>query len=139
MRKGWLIWKAVALTVMMGLVFGGASVWAAQNVLTGKTWVQMTHEQKVAYIWGAGDVVDVEQELMNIYPELRVENLSFKAVEAAQVAKAEGEYTVNDIVAGVDEWYRSNPDKRDTAVLRVIWDLMIKPKLTTGIAGRPLK
>ena len=136
MRRGWLIWRASALAVMMGLVFGGGSVWAAQKVLTGKTWVQMTHEQKVAYIWGAGDVVDIEQELMDIYPELRVQNLSFKAVEASKTGT---EPSINEMIAGVDNWYNANPDTRDKAVIEVIWDLMIKPSLKTGIAGRPLK
>jgi hypothetical protein len=121
---------------MMGLVFGGGSVWAAQKVLTGETWMQMTQEQKVAYIWGASDVVDIEQELMDVYPELRVQNLSFKAVQASQ---AGGEVSINDMIARVNAWYNANPDMRKTAVIRVIWDLMIKPRLKTGIAGRPLK
>jgi hypothetical protein len=136
MKRGCSIRRAVALAVMMGLVFGVGSVWAAQKVLTGKTWVQMTHEQKVAYIWGASDVVDIEQELMDIYPELRVQNLSFKAVEASKSGR---EYSINEMIAMVDNWYNANPDKREMAVIEVIWDLMIKPRLTAGIAGRPLK
>lgn len=29
-------------------------------LLTGLTWVQMSQDQKSAYIWGAGDVIDLE-------------------------------------------------------------------------------
>ena len=133
-----MIRTVLALTATTGLVFWGGSVLASQKVLTGDVWVSMSQDQKVAYVWGAGDVVDVEQELWNIYPELKVENLSFKCVEARK-AVDEASYTINDIVAGVDNWYDANPDKLDIAVLQVIWDLMIKPHLTTGIAGRPLQ
>ena len=132
-----MIRTVLALTATTGLIFCGASVLASQKVLTGDIWTTMNHDQKVAYIWGAGDVVDVEQELWNIYPELKVENLSFKCVEARQAVEAP--YTVNDVIAGVDNWYDANPDKLDTAVLQVIWDVTIKPYLTTGIAGRPFE
>jgi hypothetical protein len=73
---------------------------------------------------------------MDIYPELRVQNLSYKATEAS---KAGGEHTINDMIARVDNWYTGNPEKHDKAVIEVIWDLMIKPQLKTGIAGRPIK
>ena len=136
MRGAKMIRTVLALTAIMGLVFWGGSSLASQEVLTGDIWVTMNQDQKVAYIWGAGDVVDVEQELWNIYPELKVENLSMKSVEAS---KAGANYTINDIIAKVDSWYDANSDKLDTAVIEVIWDLMIEPHLTTGIAGRPLE
>jgi hypothetical protein len=77
-------------------------------------------------------VVDIEQELMSMYPELKVENFSSKCAEAAS------DISINDIIAGVDKWYEANPDKLDKSVIEVIWDNMIKPNISTGIAGRPL-
>ena len=136
MKRQSMIRRLVAFIPILGLVLWGGSVLASQKVLTGDIWMTMNQDQKVAYIWGAGDVVDVEQELWNIYPELEVENLSMKSVEAS---KAGGNYPINDVIAKVDSWYDANPDKLDTAVIQVIWDLTIKPHLTTGIAGRPLE
>jgi hypothetical protein len=92
----------------------------------------MSQDQKSAYIWGVGDVVDLEQELMAIYPELKRESFATKAVRGI------GDVTINEIVSTVDAFYEESPDKVNLSVIRVIWDTMIKPKLTTGIAGKPL-
>ena len=102
-------------------------------LLTGQTWVEMSRDQKTAYIWGAGDVVDLEQELMEIYPELKRDSFVTKAVEGI------GDVTMNDIVATVDSFYEENPDKLNLSVIRVVWDTMIKPNIKTGIAGKPLQ
>jgi hypothetical protein len=101
-------------------------------LLTGSIWITMSQDQKTAYIWGVGDVIDLEQELMEIYPELKRDSFVTKSVEGI------GDVTMNDIVSTVDYFYRDNPDKVNLSVIRVIWDTMIKPKLKTGIAGKPL-
>jgi len=43
------------------------------------------------------------------------------------------------VIAQVDDYYAANPKEIETPVTNVIWDLMIKPNIKTGIAGRPLK
>jgi hypothetical protein len=50
-----------------------------------------------------------------------------------------GDVPIKDIVANVDSFYNDNPDKIDLSVIRVIWDVMIKPNIKTGIAGKPLR
>jgi hypothetical protein len=131
-----------AVLLMVGLIGLSASLWAAgyekrledkAKLLKGDVWVTMNQDQKVAYIWGAGNVVDLEQELMTLLPELKVENFSAKAAEGI------GDVTIDEIIAGVDSFYRTNPDKLDQSVIRVIWHNIIRPNLTTGIAGRPLQ
>lgn len=130
MRRGMVFAIGAALLLVISW---GTGAWAAQRLITGDIWVTMSQDQKVAYIWGAGDVVDIEQELVARYPELKQEDFSAKVVEGmADISK-------NDIIAKVDAWYRANPDSIKHSVLRVIWDLMIKPNIKTGIAGRPLQ
>ena len=102
-------------------------------LLTGKTWLNMSQDQKTAYIWGAGDIVDLEQEFMEIYPELKRESFVTKAVEGI------GDVTINEIVSAVDAFYQDNPDQVNLSVIRVVWDTMIKPNIKTGIAGKPLR
>ena len=121
------------LAIVVAVILCAGSVFAAPNVMKGDVWVIMNQDQKVAYILGAGDVVDVEWDLMQKVPELKRENFSAKAVEALENT------ATNDIIAKVDQWYQANGDKLDTPVLLVIWNTMIKPKVKTGIAGRPLQ
>ena len=123
--------------ICMLLVAWASMVSAKEEIkaplLTGKTWINMSQDQKSAYIWGAGDIIDLEQELMEIYPELKRDSFVTKSVEGI------GDVTINDIVSTVDSFYRENPDQVNLSVIRVIWDTMIKSNIKTGIAGKPLQ
>ena len=140
MKTKRLVRICLGLTVCLMLVMGSVTVQADEDeygikapLLNGEWWNKLTPGEKVAYIWGAGDVVDLEQEFMAMLPELKVENFSAKAAEGI------GDVEIEDIKGAVDRFYAANPDKLDYTVLRVIWLNMIIPNLKTGIAGRPLE
>ncbi len=101
-------------------------------VLTGDLWQKMTPDSKVAFIWGFGHVVTIEQHLMDKYPELKRDSFVPKVVEGM------ADIPMNEVVARVDNYYSANPDRIKEPVTKVIWDTMIKPNIKTGIAGRPL-
>ena len=104
-------------------------------VLKGDQWVAMDENSKVAFIWGAGHVVTIEEVIMEKYPDQQRDTFVTKIVEAA----SNSPMTMSQIVAMVDKFYQDNPDKTDTPVMMVIWDTMVKPNIKTGIAGKPLK
>jgi len=103
------------------------------SLLRGDLWQQMTPDSKIAFIWGMGHVVDIEQALMERYPELKKDGFVMKVVEGM------ADMPMNDIVPEIDNFYKANPDKLNMSVAAVIWDTMIKPNIKTGIAGRPLE
>ncbi len=103
------------------------------QILTGDIWQKAPQDDKVSFVWGVCHVVTIEQALMKEFPSLKVENFSAKAAEGLVGLK------INDIVREVDEYYVENPSKLETPVVTVIWDRLIKPKLKTGIAGKPLE
>jgi hypothetical protein len=85
-------------------------------------------------------VVLIEKILMEEIPELRRENFSAKVVEARAARTAAGiRLTINQVIDKIDQYYEDYPDKLETPVMGVIWNMGIKPYLKTGIAGRPLK
>jgi hypothetical protein len=108
-------------------------------LLKGEQWQKMDSNAKVAFLWGAAHVVLIEQALMEENPELRRESFVAKLVEARKTRiKAGTALTINEIISGIDQYYKDHPDKLEVLVMKVIWDLMIKPNIKTGIAGRPL-
>ena len=137
MKENRILWMLKTVLICMSLGALSSGVLAQDEIkaplLTGKTWINMSQDQKSAYIWGAGDIIDLEQEIMEIYPELKRESFVTKAVEGI------GDVKINDIVSTVDFFYKENPDKIDLSVIRVVWDTMIKPNIKTGIAGKPLR
>lgn len=102
-------------------------------ILKGDVWQRMTHDSKIAFVWGFGHVVSIEQNLMEKFPELKRESFTAKAAEGM------ANMPMENVIASVDEYYKANPKQIETPVTNVIWDLMIKPNIKTGIAGRPLK
>jgi len=109
-------------------------------ICKGTHWMKADADAKVAFIWGAAHVVLIEGVLMEEVPALKVENFSAKVIEARRARTAAGTaMTINQAVSAIDRFYKENPDKLETPVMRVIWDIGIKPMLKTGIAGRPLK
>lgn len=109
-------------------------------LLKGEQWQKMDPNSKVAFLWGAAHVVLIEKVLMEEVPDLRRENFCAKVVEARESQiKAGRERTINEIVSAIDQYYKDHPEKLQVPVMKVIWDLMIKPNIKTGIAGRPLK
>lgn len=104
------------------------------ELLRGDVWQGMNPDEKVAFLWGAGQVVRVENEIMAAMPQLKVENFSAKVAEGLS-----NKITANLLIENIDNYYTAHPDKSDMPVLLVIWDTTIKPNLTTGIGGRPLQ
>ena len=104
-------------------------------ILDGDLWLKMTHDDKVAFVWGLWHVVSIEHYLMNKYPELKRDNFSAKIIEGSKKTQL----TMNQIVSLIDNYYRTNPDEVEKPVVGVLWDEMIKPNIKVGIAGRSLK
>ena len=109
-------------------------------LLKGDVWQKVDHNAKVGFVWGAAHVILIEIVLMEKFPELKRDSFVTKAAEArdAQV-KAGKARTINEIVSAIDQYYKDHPDQLEVPVLKVIWDVAIKPNIKTGIAGRPLK
>lgn len=101
-------------------------------VLKGEVWQKMSHDSKIAFIWGFGHVVSIEQNLMEKFPELRRDSFVAKVVEGM------ADIPMETVITKVDGYYNAKPLKIETPVTNVIWDLMIKPNIKTGIASRPL-
>lgn len=104
-------------------------------ILDGDLWQKMTHDDKVAFVWGLWHVASIEHYLMGKYPELKTDNFSAKVIEGSNKTRL----SLNEIVALVDKYYQTNPDEVEKPVVAVLWDKMIKPNIKIGIAGRPLK
>jgi hypothetical protein len=110
-------------------------------LLKGSLWVKADHNSKLAFLWGVAHVVLIEQVLMEEVPELRTENFCAKVIEArrARVSAGTAAMTFNEAVKQIDQYYKDHPDQLEVPVLRVIWDVAVKPNIKTGIGGRPLK
>lgn len=133
------------LAILTGLGLGegaafanGSELEAAREsrempVLTGDIWQTMTPEAKIAFVWGVGHVVTIEQHVEAKHPELKRPGFVTKLGEGLR-----GE-PMNGIVRSVDDYYQDHPEDLDFPVMRVIWAQMVRPKLRTGVANQPME
>ena len=109
-------------------------------LLKGVQWQQMKPDSKVAFIWGAAHVILIELVLMEEIPELRRESFVTKVREARdERVRTSKIMKINEVISAIDQYYKDHPGQLETPVMKVIWDVGIKPYLKSGIAGRPLK
>lgn len=100
-------------------------------VLTGDEWQTLRPDTKIAFIWGIGHVVTIEEHVIQRHPELAHQGFPAKLAEGLRGVP------MNTIIQTIDSYYQKNPDDLDLPVMRVIWSQLVKPKLKTGIADRP--
>jgi len=101
-------------------------------VLTGTQWQTLQPDTKIAFIWGIGHVVTIEENVLQRHPELRKQGFVAKLAEGLRGV------SMNSIIQEIDGYYQKYPEDLDLPVMRVIWSQLVKPKLKTGIADRPL-
>ena len=109
-------------------------------LLKGSLWVKADYNAKIAFLWGVAHVVLIEQVLMEEVPEVRTENFCAKVIEArrARVSAGTAAMTFNEAVKQIDAYYKDHPDQLEVPVMRIIWDVAVRPNIKTGIGGRPL-
>ena len=103
-------------------------------ILDGGLWMKMAPESKVAFVWGVWHVASIEGYLMGKYPDLKKDNFSAKIMESS----SRKPMAMNEVVAVIDNYYQTNPDQIKKPVMAVIWTLVVKPNVETGIVGSPL-
>jgi len=101
-------------------------------VLTGKQWQTLRPDTKIAFIWGIGHVVTIEENVMQRHPELKRQGFTAKLAEGLRGVPMDA------IIQDIDAFYQKNPEDLDLPVMRVIWSQLVRPKLKTGIADQPL-
>lgn len=106
-------------------------------VLKGETWVKMTDDEKISFIWGAGHIVSIQEVLARTNPELKKSNHFVNKIVEAHNNKP---MTMSEVAKFVDDYYKANPDKLDKPVIEVIWYGTVVPRTeTTSESGKSTK
>ena len=92
----------VAVAVINTVVFAEETIPQAVErempVLKGDQWLTMDENSKVAFVWGAGHVVTIEEVIMEKYPDQQRDTFVTKIVEAA----SNSPMTMSQVVAMVE-------------------------------------
>lgn len=95
-------------------------------LLRGDTWLKMTPDEKIAFVWGMGHIITMERERTEQYPELKKQSF------AAKLADGLAGMPMNEVVNHVDQYYKDSPDKSTDPVVKALWVSVVKPREMTG-------
>ena len=119
-NKPFTMSASVLLLLVLGFV-GAAN--AELPVITGKHWEASDPDTKLAFLMGIATMVKVEQNLIGDPPPPGT--VSF----APAIAKGVGDMSLTDIMQWIDRFYKDNAEKTDKAVIVVIWEDLVIPRL----------
>ena len=99
------------------------------ELLAGELWQTMSHDARVGFVWGIGNLVEYERARMEAPPAgsksfipLLVKGLSGKPI--------------NDVVKNVDTYYETHPDQVKRPVVDAIFQAVVLPTLKAEKRGK---
>lgn len=109
----------VALVLVCGACLPAAAAESGVD-LTGKQWLDSSRNEKLAFLYGASNIVAIESMIAD------------KAGREPSVfvrawVKAFKDTTWSDIEAKLDSWYAAHPKQQDRHVLDVLWNEFLAP------------
>jgi hypothetical protein len=106
------------------------AVWAGQKpatdltIVTGEHWMAASLEQKRAYLFGIGNVLEVEQAMAgNQYRSMRGRSIVPGLLEGLSGT------SIADMVAQLDKFYADHSDQTNRPVIEVLYLEMALPRL----------
>ena len=104
----------------------GTTAWAAPHleIVSGKEWVGSSLEQKRAYLFGVGNVLQIERAMVgDSYQEMRGSSIVPVLLDGLSGIP------LNDIVMQLDKYYADNPAQSNRHVIEVLYLEMALPNL----------
>jgi hypothetical protein len=103
------------------------------QLLTGNMWQTLSRDNKIAYIWGIGNLVELERtNLESQQPQPPADNRkSFIPYLAYGLSGTPTE----QVIDRVDAYYKAHADQRNQPVLNAIFQAILMPRLKEARAG----
>ena len=118
--------KLFTLLLPVLLVVLGTTAWAADDMVlvNGKHWVSSSMEQKRAFLFGVGNVLEIEEAMAgDDYEAMRRRSIVPVLLEGLSGT------SVENMVMQLDKFYADHPDQTNRPVIGVLYLEMALPNL----------
>lgn len=107
---------SVLLLTLSLAAWSGQTVTEDLTIVTGKHWTGASLEQKRAYLFGIGNVLEIEQAMAgDDYESMRGRSIVPVLLEGLSGT------SIADMVRQLDEYYAGNPEDIDRPVIEVLY------------------
>ena len=115
-------------TLLIPVLFAllGTAAWAAEQmeIVSGTEWVSSSHEQKRAYLFGVGNILQIERAMAGDgYQDQRGNSIVPVLLDGLS------DVPLDDIIHELDHYYADHPDQSTRPVIEVLYLEMALPNL----------
>jgi hypothetical protein len=103
------------------------------HLLTGDTWQSLSRDTKIAYIWGIGNVAELER-INQGTAVLEPSSAERKSVVPYLIRGLSG-ISIDEVVNRIDSYYLTHPDQRNEPVIEAILQSIVLPRLRSERVG----
>jgi hypothetical protein len=138
MKKHYVIGVYSIFLLMLGMGLAPLAESATQSaieaqLLTGNTWQTLSRDNKIAYIWGIANLVELERtNLESQQPQPPADD---RKSFIPYLAHGLSGMTIEAIIERVDAYYLAHPDQRGQPVLDAIFQAIVMPRLKEARVG----
>lgn len=124
MKRLTILLLPVFFAVLSMSAWAGEKVAADLTIVTGEHWSPASLEQKRAYLFGVGNVLEVEQAMAGE----QYANMHERSLVPVLLEGLSG-MSISDMVVQIDKYYADHPDQINRPVLEVMYLEMALPRL----------
>ncbi len=124
--------KRIALMVAsISLLLLCTSAWAGGKedpdlvIVTGEHWTTASRDEKVAYLFGIGNMLEIEQAMQGKNPSKLIRNNSIVPV----LIKGLSGLSTNKVREMLDQWYKKRPAQLKRSVIEVLYTEFALPNI----------
>jgi hypothetical protein len=104
------------------------------QLLAGNVWQTLSRDNKIAYVWGIGNLVELERINLGMQPLEPPTTTDRKSFLPYLMYGLSG-IPIEEIVNHIDAYYTTHPDQRSQPVLDAIFQTIVKPRLKAAQVG----
>ena len=117
---------AICLSLLFSsLVWGGGKEDPDLVIITGVHWTTASHDEKVAYLFGIGNMLEIEQAMQGKNPSSHIRKNSIVPVLIEGLTGT----SMTKVREMLDQWYEKNPGQRNRSVIEVLYTEFAVPNI----------
>ena len=118
--------RLLILLIPLLLTVSGTTAWAGEDleIINGEHWASSSLEQKRAFLFGIGNMLEIEQAMAGD----DFESMRGRSIVPVLLDGLSG-VSIADIVTQLEEFYAVHPDQSTRAVIEVLYLEMALPNL----------
>lgn len=117
MRRIAIVATSISLFFLCTAVWGGGNEDPDLVIVTGVHWTTASKDEKVAYLFGIGNMLEVEQAMQGKNPSKLIRNNSIVPV----LIEGLSGISITKLREMLDQWYEKNPGQLKRSVIEILY------------------